>query len=134
MAKAEELRKQQLKEKIDKAKALYDAARFVSNEVEQPAAEKIMVKFEESKTVESQSVNSELSEKKAVETQTPRSVVKPNENLVKGPGFSEGKNRKNAIVKPNAVGWTISRRSKLANQDQDPQTDSDSDEKEWEKI
>jgi len=51
--------------------------------------------------------------------------------LVKGLGFSDGKKRKNAVIKANAVGWTISRRSKLDNED--PQTDSDSD-IDWEKI
>jgi len=105
LAKAEAARQQQLKEKVEKAKILTVASRFVAAEVTQKEEKPTQVKFEESKTEQIDS------EKKVAETQTLE--AKPNTSLVKPAGFNDGKKRKSPVFKANAVGWTISRKSKL---------------------
>jgi hypothetical protein len=127
LAKAEANRKKVLADKIERARVLTEAARFVK-ELPVTTAVKVVEKFEESKIVESKTpVKSTQTE---IEDKEP-SNKKANLDL----GFTV-KKRKGAISKPNAFAWIISRKDKPAKAKNvlNPQTDSESDEMDWEKI
>lgn len=121
LAKAEANRQKVLAEKVEKAKVLTQAERFVELPISQEDS-----KQKPEEMIDSCEIKQPVQAFKT-EHQTQPTSLKLSQDFL---------SRKSTIVKPKAVGWVISRKTAKEKKTNvlDPQTDSDDDGMGWEKV